>query len=107
MGVYVPGMEIPSNCEECDFLERIGLDKYRCKRTGKEFYSWEVGWGSEPRIRIADCPLIEVQTPHGKLCDADAVKECLDEVTDGPTKEYALMLLGWAVDKRTVIEEEE
>lgn len=74
MGVYVPGMEIPSNCEKCDFLVHIGLDKYRCKRTGKEFYSWEVGWGSEPRIRLADCPLIEVPAPHGRLIDDHEVR---------------------------------
>lgn len=79
MGVYVPGMEIPSNCEKCDFLVHIGLDKYRCKRTGKEFYSWEVGWGSEPRIRLADCPLIEVPAPHGRLIDDHEVRTRMND----------------------------
>lgn len=60
--------------------------------------------------RDADCPLVEIPTPHGRLADCDAVKECLEEVLEelvGEDKQFTLMLLDWAVSKRTVIEAEE
>lgn len=90
MGVYVKSMEMPESCKKCGVVS-CGL------------YDAET-WGI---YRHPDCPLVEVPTPHGRLCDADAVRECLEEVKDCQDKEWALMLLDWAVSKRTVIEAED
>ena len=43
---------------------------------------------------------------HG-LTMVVVAEECLKEVTDGEMKDYAMMLLDWAVSKRTVIERED
>lgn len=106
MGVYVKGVEMPDDCRECPFetyYNNCGIT--RCRATGKDMaVDWEcIPWEG----RAEWCPLVEVHTPHGRLCDADAVRECLEEGDDCKDKEWALMLLDWAVSKRTVIEAED
>lgn len=98
MGVYIPSMKMPKSCWDCP------LDTPVCNL-------WEeLKDSADEEIiekRHDNCPLVEVPVPHGRLADCDAVEECLKEVTDGETKDYAMMLLDWAVSKRTVIEREE
>ena len=98
MSVLVKGMKMPKHCAECGFLETEYTLECNCLRKIMQGIF-------EGRDR--DCPLVEVHTPHGRLCDADAVKECLDDAHDCQDKEWALMLLEWAVEKRTVIEAED
>ena len=100
MGVYIPGLDMPENCSECRFGILSG-DRDWCTVSLK--YRSHEAAGYIPN----DCPLVEVKTPHGKLCDAYAARECLEESEDNEIKEYALMFLEWAIDKRTVIEAEE
>lgn len=75
MGVYIKGLEMPKSCAECRYLTKginlISLDyKYDCINGAKSLLY--------PNVyeNIAfDCPLIDVQEPHGRLIDADkAVK---------------------------------
>jgi hypothetical protein len=63
MGVYIPNMEKPKECGDCNFVQAFWDDKrwlFRCLVTDK----------------IADdCPLIEIPTPHGRLGDLDVLLE--------------------------------
>ena len=87
MSVLIKGIDMPRNIDE-SLIFAICDDKAVCISTCSEYEA------------------VEVPTPHGRLADCDAVKECLHEVTDCDDKIYALGLLEWAVAKRTVIEAE-
>ena len=92
MGVYIPNWSKPISCYHCPFADVYLGGSVLCQLLPPNDKS---------------CPLVEVPVPHGRLADCDAVEECLKEVTDGKTKDYAMMLLDWAVSKRTVIERED
>lgn len=69
--LLIKGMEMPKNCEECDFATVGDIDfEYNlfCKCSKKycdlDAFGHPIGW---------NCPLIEVPTPHGRLIDADAL----------------------------------
>lgn len=106
MGVYIKNFKIPQGCDECCFQYPIKLDIHKCAITDEKFHGKDIGWMTHDHKRLKSCPLIEIPVPHGRLADCDAVEECIEECVDSPTKDYALMLLGWAVSKRTVIERE-
>ena len=55
--------EMPKGCWACPFA--VGKH-YECLFT-KKSYNWGL------TTRPSDCPLIEVQSPHGRLIDADAL----------------------------------
>lgn len=63
MGVYIKGMEMPTDCSNCIFKSVIGLDHWKCKASGADFHEWDVGWGDKPYIRHSSCPLVEIQEP--------------------------------------------
>ena len=65
MGVYVEGMEMPETCIECI---NSGL------RTAIRCSEWtKISAGLRENHRTLSCPLVEVQEPHGRLIDADAL----------------------------------
>ena len=58
MGIYIPGMEMPDNCGDCNMP-----------------MEWCNKWiGVEVGKRSDDCPLIPIP-PHGRLIDADAFEK--------------------------------
>lgn len=62
MGVYIPNMEKPKDCKECQWH--------------LEFYIEDEQVGGLCTITEKDdkentCPLIEIPTPHGRLIDKD------------------------------------
>ena len=71
MGVYIKGMEMPKNCESCQFRRCI---------SDLIMFSW-VGCQLDAGIakkesfkgRHPDCPLVEIKAPHGRLGDLDAL----------------------------------
>lgn len=70
--------EMPKGCWACPFA--VGKH-YECLFT-KKSYNWGL------TTRPSDCPLVEVPTPHGRLIDADALKQegadvHMDYVCDG------------------------
>ena len=65
MSVYIRGMEMPKNCEECPILCRAGV-KFN-------------GFGFLEDKRADDCPLVEIKTPHGRLIDGDALHKLFME----------------------------
>lgn len=62
MAIYIKGMEMPDHCMECEIaIEDNDYDKH-CPFTKVECVNI---------ARQANCPLIEVPEPHGRLVDAD------------------------------------
>ena len=61
MGVYIRGMEMPTNCGECPMICEDDL----CRITKG---------GRTIKDRPPHCPLIEIP-PHGRLIDADAFEK--------------------------------
>ena len=64
MGIYIEGMEMPKNCEECP------LSLYQHSPC------WENGGAVDWENRPNWCPLIELP-PHGRLIDADAARKTI------------------------------
>lgn len=62
MGVYVKDMVMPDNCYECPCLREDDLDGVKALQCNVTFRT-DVGGGRRP----AECPLVEVGTPHGRL----------------------------------------
>lgn len=79
MGIYIKGMEMPKNCDECRMVE--GGDDWFCHAADKwfddEWFVWpQYEDGYLDTSKPLNCPLIEVTEPHGRLIDADkAVKD--------------------------------
>lgn len=111
MTILIKGMEMPENCIYCPVVD----DEYGgCLIDDKSH--------GDPNKPI-DCPLIEVPTPHGRLADADALKERIaatyysqDEKDKAPMDDIPWMngcntkvkeVCGMIDDAPTVIEAEE
>ena len=69
MGVYIKGMEMPKNCDEC-WKKFHGFGWVEHDKEWGTFYC-KAGKGFCSDIRTK-CPLVRVP-PHGRLIDADAV----------------------------------
>ena len=93
MGIYIKGMEMPKDCIVCPF----GWNG--CNKQHDFVYM-----GSRPDF----CPLIDVHEPHGRLIDADKLKEEFphDEDWDYPVNTNSYVVE--TIDKSpTIIEAEE
>lgn len=66
-GIYIPGMEMPPNCEECEWSTTDRSGFFGCRLT------WNIVIRKREQDRPDWCPLIPVP-PHGRLIDADALK---------------------------------
>ena len=77
MGIYIPNMEMPKTCVQCDLkfydpemrwdengIEQIGA--WVCKRTR------EIIWNTQ---RGENCPLVPLPEKYGRLIDADALQK--------------------------------
>ena len=73
MGVYIKRMEMPANCESCQF-RRCVSDLIMFGWVGCQL---DVGMAKKESFkgRHPDCPLVEVKAPHGDLIDRDKVIE--------------------------------
>lgn len=79
MGVYIKDMEMPKNCAEC---------RYPCKHY--------------------DCPLVEIQSPHGDLADKDKlIQEFMDSDLGHLQRDDWKEVIQIVEDAPTVIEAEE
>ena len=61
MGIYIKGVEPPTNCTDCLYMPLVGCNPYQDNGMSPSHY------------RHRTCPLTEVIEPHGRLIDADAV----------------------------------
>ena len=68
MSVYIKGMEMPKNCEECA-IKSWDTEDYVCPFSGVSTLCIS---------RQADCPLIPVPD-HGRLIDKDALEQDISE----------------------------
>ncbi len=81
MSVFIKGFDKPKNCFGCDF------NSYDCfcklSHGGIDRDDWTC---DKP------CPIIEVPAPHGRLIDADALKNYIEN--DGHTEAFAMAQIG-------------
>lgn len=68
MSILIKGMDMPEHCYEC--LLRQG----NCC-----LLLYEAVPPTVPLKRLADCPLVEIPTPHGDIKDINTVEDELDE----------------------------
>lgn len=72
MSILIKGMEMPESCYKCPFLD---YEEGFCFASGvKNKGGWYESTLCPADIkdgRHDDCPLVEVETPHGRLIDAD------------------------------------
>ncbi len=89
MSVWIKGLKMPHNCEECGLTshrsEGLGLCHILHKQCNYD-------------IRPKDCPLVEVSEPHGDLIDREEISVDVYEDADG---------FHYEVSAPTVIEAEE
>lgn len=87
MSVLIQGMEMPTSCEKCPFLD---YEEGFCLASGikgkRGWYESVLCPGSIKDGRHSDCPLIPIP-PHGRLIDADAM--CDGLVLNNPVVIYA------------------
>lgn len=97
MGVYIKGLEMPCNCSECLFRINIGKEPF-CL-----FLPDPIGFLVKSNMKSEYCPLIEVETPHGRLIDENRVMKewVLRNVTSGKT------MRDFLIEAKTLIEAEE
>lgn len=90
MSVIVKGMEMPKNCEEC----RLMVD----------FWCYAKTTNGQPGPMITDhrpygCPLEELPEKHGRLIEADSLKETLDYyIREAGWDAKTNRVLGWVKD---------
>lgn len=71
MGVYIPGIEMPKDCDECwKRFHGFGMVEHD-EEWGTFYCKMAKGFCSDLRTK---CPLIPIPT-HGRLIDADALLE--------------------------------
>ena len=77
MSILIKGMDIPKCCYDCEHLCWSNL-----KQSEKCILTDSLIETKDTRVkRGEDCPIIEVPTPHGRLIDADAMKELWEGCT--------------------------
>ena len=103
-GIYIPGMEMPPSCYDCDFAYQDQDSEHNvywtCAAVHKAACIYE---------RRDDCPLVPVPE-HGRLIEDTAVQEQIDKWLDsvgdvvvGHGLSYYGELLGCIKDAPTII----
>jgi len=74
MGIYLPNMEMPNNCQECVCIndEYFYCQAVNRKPKDENIISRRPDW----------CPLAEVPTPHGRLIDADELQRQFERMAN-------------------------
>lgn len=91
---------MPANCRSCGFSD----DEARFCKAAKEY----IPMVGKPGF----CPLVELPKEHGRLIDADSLKETLEYyIREAAWVERTNQVLGWVKDEfidgeRTVVESE-
>lgn len=82
MGVFIKGMEMPQG--SCEWVDK-DCHLHRCKLlNGDDDCKMQEGLCSTItwQEQFANCPLVEVQTPHGRLGDLDELWDKMSKYTD-------------------------
>lgn len=72
VSVLVKGMTMPESCVEC----RMTTDAWFCSAMPKEFGGYADDYGEK---RPDWCPLVELPEKHGRLIDAEALIDTLEQ----------------------------
>ena len=79
MSVLIKGFKMPKHCIDC-VLEEDG-------------YCFLINDEVEPHDKSDNCPFVEVPTPHGRLIDADELREELFESSQFNTyNDYSMVI---------------
>lgn len=79
MGVYIMGMEMPTSCQKCPFLDYEEGFCFASGAKGKSgWYEFTLRPGEIKDRRHDDCPLIHVP-PHGRLGDLDVLGKVMSD----------------------------
>ena len=71
MSVLIKGMDMPSCCDGCSFSDWHNLHQTVCCKM-RDYEPCFADYSREyEEKRSNDCPLVEIQTPHGRLIDAN------------------------------------
>ena len=90
-------MDMPKVCNECPFCCNPSYFAYAWCELLQQHFDMDESYN-----KVADfCPIIEVPTPHGRLIDADVLKQSAH--LDGQLKTY---IDTWIDSHATVIEAE-
>lgn len=80
MGIYIKGMEMPKNCNECKFGTWSNLHQTACCKR-HDFDPCFKDYSREYMDKRADfCPIVEIPEPHGELIDRDALNASIKEL---------------------------
>lgn len=92
MSIFIKGKQFkkPKNCGECIFYKEhqvVSNDIYKGTMTITNFYTDCMGdrtglFGEGSTYIRDDCPIIEVEIPHGDLFDKEELKEYLRDYGD-------------------------
>ena len=104
MALLIKGIEMPKTAFECS--TKINPEERRCNFTGKVF---EETLSLLTQRRCADCPLVEIPTPHGRLIDETPMLRALEyAVKDNPDPIITIGTIIRDIKNRpTIIEAEE
>ncbi len=112
MSILIKGAKMPKTCEECQ--STLGLFAKECPLFAefpKEFdYDPEIG----NNRRYANCPLVEVLEPHGRLIDCEELCKkinfmydiAIDQKDEAAIKILRDIIIPMIVSTPTVIEAE-
>ena len=68
MSVLIKGMDMPKDCWSCPMITVDPITRKRfCGKTLIDI--------KDSFIRLSNCPLVEIPTPHGRLIDGDELKK--------------------------------
>ena len=73
MSVYIKGMEMPTCCAECRFLDESGDYPWCIITDEQRGYNFRIR-----ELRMPHCPLVPVPD-HGRLIDADKLMDALPD----------------------------
>lgn len=76
MSIYIKDMEMPQNCDECNFHQYHSHGEYVCVATP---LLYPMNLANYKGGRKSFCPLEEISTPHGRLGDLDALIKTLEQ----------------------------
>lgn len=95
MSVLIRGMEMPKDCLKCPFC--LFVDGYwKCLVDGSHA---DFGGTCRPQ----NCPLVQVHTPHGRLIDADALKETIEALIEKHLHGYTKSTWDFVCELRSII----
>jgi len=104
MSVIVKGMKMPDSCAVCRFAGKGGyhMERVVCMFTRKNEDAKNVD-------RLSDCPLVALPDKHGRLVDADAIVNAMNDMKVGgevfvTAVEYVKLIMN---DADTIVEAED